>query len=288
LVPADSDDQPEFDDDDNPILEGYGTSTDVDDDSISTFYDHDLPIVDDTHVTNNGKTFVVSTPGRTIQIATEDKFVVVKFSDLFAETGCARILRDVVRWGFSAGYMLLCDCRHIRKLTDRTTSGVLDVRKAGIPAISLDSHTKLKKAWEDANQTLWSKEYAIHGSLFACDPQVHDTPLLCVRQQERVLNYTHLDSAFFDENELESEFNEPSAKFDGPMSSEEALFMKNFLEAHCDLETKATEIWERIHTDGFDSDEESWPIEECRMLACDPYGANAVVSLKGSATGSSE
>jgi Domain of unknown function (DUF4263) len=178
---------------------------------------------------------------RTIQIATEDRFIVVKFAAEFTEeSGAFRespaILRDLLMYGFSDQYTLLCDCRSLQNVNQEIADGILKLCKAGIPAICLEPYKDRLEAYGRKNN-------------------LHGFRILSVRHGQSPLQYIPVASALFESPvehyvDMEGYFDYPNprfqkaaSKFNGVRSSEEFDFASNFVQAHYEIESIARDYY---------------------------------------------
>jgi hypothetical protein len=125
-----------------------------------------------------------------IQIAVEDRFVVVRFDENLANE-FSQVLKHL-----SAGfpeYTLLCDCRDVTQLTERIADGIIAVCWSGIPAICLDSNSaRIEGTWRYALEKSDPMRLASEGS----PPRI---PLLKVRTNEAHLNYASVRASVFED-----------------------------------------------------------------------------------------
>ena len=190
------------------------------------------------------------TPVRTIDIAVEDRFVAVKFTEQFLSplrqinpwhhqlNESPLILRDLLMYGLGDQYTLLCDCRHIQILNDDDHAAlpILKLCEAGIPVICGESSRNHLEAY--------ARTYSRNRSR-----------VLGVRHGQSPLNYVPVAAALF-ENPVEysvdggtgelvdfpdvtPEFKKAAGNFSGIGSAEERNFATTFAKAHYDLEAEA-------------------------------------------------
>jgi hypothetical protein len=193
----------------------------------------------------------------TIQIAAEDRFVSVKLTDeligrlvAFWEDGRRAlvdvslsekfaILRDLLIYGFSEQYTLLCDCRHITNLDEETAKIILDLCEAGVSPICLNP------CKDQLNE-------------YARRRKVNNIRILNVRHAQSPLNYVPVASSLFEDpvdfwgwegenvGSLNPRFRRAARNFFGIGNEEECDSAAKFVKAHYDIEAIAQTQYDDI------------------------------------------